>query len=67
MALKYVGCLDDAICKVLTSSLVTRFSVLSKVARKFLPEVIEQWGKLHCLEGGDIMHAHDIVSKHMDG
>jgi hypothetical protein len=37
------------------------------VTRKFLPEAIEQWGKLHRLEGGDIMHAHDIVPKHMDG
>ena len=62
-----VGCLDDAICKVLTSRLATQFSVSSKVARKFLLEVVEQWGKLHRLEGRDIMHAHNIVSKHMDG
>lgn len=37
------------------------------VARKFLPEAVEQWGKLRRLEGGDIMHAHDIVPKRMDG
>lgn len=34
---------------------------------KFLPEAVEQWGKLRRLEGGDIMHAHDIVPKRMDG
>ncbi|KAI0276534.1 hypothetical protein BGY98DRAFT_985284 [Russula aff. rugulosa BPL654] len=32
-----------------------------------LLEAVEQWGKLCCLEGGDIMHAHDIVHKRMDG
>jgi hypothetical protein len=40
---------------------------LLNVAKKFLPEVVEQWGKLHCLEGRDIMHAHNIVSKCRDG
>jgi len=27
---------------------------------------VEQWGKLRHLEGGDIMHTHDIVPKRMD-
>jgi hypothetical protein len=62
-----VGPLDDTIRKVLTNGLATRFCVSSRVARKFLPEDVEQWGKLRRLEGGDIMHAHDIVSKRMDG
>jgi hypothetical protein len=53
-------------CKVLVNGLATRFCVWSTVARKFLPEDVEQWGKLRRLEGGDIMHAHDIVSKQMD-
>jgi len=48
------------------NGLVTWFSVQPKVARKFLLEAVEQWGKLCCLEGGDIMHVHDIVAKHMD-
>ena len=48
------------------NGLVTWFSILSRVAGKFLPEVVEQWGKLHCLEGGDIMHAYDIVSQRKD-
>jgi len=61
-----VGPLEDAIRKVLTNGLATRFCVSPKVARKFLPELIEQWGKLRHLEGGDIMHAYDIVSKCMD-
>ena len=63
MALKQVGTLDPPICKVLMNGLVTRFGVLLNIAKKFLPEVVEQWGKLHHLEGGDIMHAHDIISK----
>ena len=62
VALKHVAILDNSIHKILTNGLVTRFSILSRVAGKFLPEDIEQWGKLHHLEGGDIMHAHDIVS-----
>ena len=62
-----MGPLDHIICKVLVSGLATRFSVEPKVARKFLPEDVEQWGKLRRLEGGDIMHAHDIVPKRMDG
>ena len=49
------------------NGLVTRFGVLLNVAKKFLPEVVEQWGKLRRLEGGDIMHAHDIISKRWDG
>ena len=67
MAPKVVGPLNDTMRKVLTNGLVTRFGVESKVARKFLPDDIEQWGKLRRLEGGDIMHTHDIVSKRMDG
>jgi len=67
MAPKRVGPLKDAIRKVLTNGLATQFCVLPTVARKFLLEVVEQWGKLHRLEGGDIMHAYDIVSKCMDG
>ena len=67
MALKRVGPLDPPIRKVLTNTLVTRFGVSLNVAKKFLPEVIEQWGKLRRLEGGDIMHAHNIISKCTDG
>ena len=67
MAPKRVGTLDPPIRKVLTNGLVTWFGVLLNVAKKFLPEVVEQWGKLRRLEGGDIMHAHDIISKRRDG
>jgi hypothetical protein len=62
-----VGRLDDPIRKILVNGLATRFYVQPKVARKFLPEAIEQWGKLRRLEGGDIMHADNIVPKRMDG
>ena len=67
MAPKRVGRLDDAIRKVLVNGLATWFHVQPKLTRNFLPEAVEQWGKLHRLEGGDIMHMHDIVPKHMDG
>jgi len=67
VALKQVAPLNKAIHKVITNGLATRFHALPKVIRKFIPEDVEQWGKLHHLEGGDIMHAHDIVPKHMDG
>jgi hypothetical protein len=67
VAPKRVGHLDDTIRKVLVNGLATRFCVQPKVARKFLPKEVEQWGKLRRLEGGDIMHAHDIVARRMDG
>ena len=67
MAPKRVGRLDDTICKVLTNSLATWFCVQPKVTKKFLPEAVEQWGKLRRLEGGDVMHTHAIVAKRMDG
>ena len=59
--------IDGTICKVLASGLATWFDVSSWVAKKIIPEVIKQWGKLHRLEGGDIMHAHKIVSRCRDG
>jgi len=66
VAPKQLGHLDDTIRKVLVNGLATRFCVTPAVARKFLPKDVEQWGKLHRLEGGDIMHVHDIVPKRMD-
>ena len=66
MALKRLGHLDDTIRKVLVNGLATRFHVTPAVARKFLPKDVEQWGKLRRLEGGDIMHAHNIVLKCMN-
>jgi len=62
-----MGPLGDTMRKVLTNGLVTWFGVGRRVARKFLLDNIEQWGKLCHLEGGDIMHTHEIVSKCMDG
>jgi len=67
MAPSRVGTLNKAICKVLTNSLAMRFGVFPRVSRKYLPEDVEQWGKLCYLEGGDIMHVYKIVSKCMDG
>jgi len=58
--------IDGAFRKVLASGLATRFDVLSWVAKKIIPEVIKQWGKLRRLEGRDIMHTHKIVSQHRD-
>ena len=67
VAPKVVGLLGDIMRKVLVNGLATQFCVLPNVTRKFLPDDVEQWGKLRRLEGGDIMHARDIVSKRMDG
>jgi len=58
--------IDGAVCKVLAIGLATWFDVLSRVTKKIIPEVIEQWGKLRHLEGGDIMHMHKIVSQCRD-
>ena len=62
-----MGRLNDTIRKVLVSGLVTQFCVWPNVVSKVIPEVVEHWGKLCHLEGGDIMHMHDIVPKCMDG
>ena len=59
--------IDGAIRKVLASGLATWFNVSSRVAKKIIPEVIEQWGKLCHLEGGGLMHAHKIISRCRDG
>jgi hypothetical protein len=67
VAPKRLGRLDDIVHKVIMNGLATRFCVQPKVARKFLSEDVEQWGKLRHLEGGDIMHADDIVPKRKDG
>jgi hypothetical protein len=67
VAPKQVGRLNDTIRKVLVNGLATRFCVQPRVARKFLLENVEQWGKMCRLEGGDIMHAHDIIPKHING
>jgi len=67
VALKLEGPLDDAISTILINGLVTWFGVTFNVTGKFILEVVEQWGKLYRLEGGDIMHVHDIVSNCMDG
>jgi hypothetical protein len=66
VAPKHVATLNNFIHKILTNSLVTQFSVLLRVAQKILPKVIEQWGKLRCLKGGDIMHIYGIVSQCKD-
>lgn len=55
VAPKRVGRFADTIRKVLVNGLATRFFVQPKVARKFLPEAVEQWGRWRRLEGGDIM------------
>ena len=67
MTPKRVAPLKKSIRNILTNGLATRFRVLPKVVRKFIPVDVEQWGKLRRLEGGDIMHAYDIVPKRMDG
>lgn len=67
MAPKRVGTLDGAIRKILANGLATRFCTSSDVTKKYLPKNVEQWGKLRRLEGGDIMHACDIVPKRRDG
>ena len=67
MAPKRVGPFDNSIHKILTNGLETRYDVLPSVAKRFLLNDVEQWDKLRRLEGGDIMHAHSIVSKRLDG
>lgn len=42
-------------------SLATRFAVSVAVARKYVPRQVTQWGKVKRLEGGDTMHARDLV------
>jgi len=67
VAAERVGRIDETMRKVLMNGLATRFCVGPKVARKILLKAVKQRGKLRRLEGGDIMHTHDIVPKRMNG
>jgi hypothetical protein len=53
--------IPDIYRKAIISALVTRYPIRRADASKILPTVIEQWGKLHRLEGGDTMHARKLV------
>lgn len=53
--------ISDTYRKAIISALVTRYQIRRGSAGKILPTVIEQWGKLLRLEGGDTMHARDLV------
>jgi hypothetical protein len=42
-------------------SLATRYGITVAAARKYIPTQLSQWGKVCRLEGGDTMHARDLV------
>ncbi|KAI0052234.1 hypothetical protein FA95DRAFT_1669516, partial [Auriscalpium vulgare] len=59
---KAVGPVEQGTRKVLASALATRYSISVAAAKKYLPNELEQWGKVRRLEGGDMMHARGLVS-----
>ncbi|KAH9946895.1 hypothetical protein B0H21DRAFT_857356 [Amylocystis lapponica] len=46
----------------IAQSLATRFDTTMAVARRIVPRNLSQWGKVQRVDGGDLMHAADIVS-----
>jgi hypothetical protein len=61
MAPSRKGTISKGYEKVIISALRTRYRIGVKDAKNILPTVFEQWGKLRRLEGGDTMHARDLV------
>lgn len=48
---------------LIASHLQERFGIATwEKAKSFVPEQIEQWGKIRRIDGGDTMHAPDVVS-----
>ena len=43
-------------------SLATRYNTNVAIARKYIPQELSQWGKVSRLDGGDTVHARDLVS-----
>jgi hypothetical protein len=46
----------------LTASLATRFDVTAQIIRQLIPKDSQfiQYGQVYQLEGGDVMHAHEL-------
>ena len=46
----------------LTASLATRFDVTAQTIRRLIPKGSQfiQYGRVYQLEGGDVMHAHEL-------
>ncbi|KAI0039304.1 hypothetical protein FA95DRAFT_1585314 [Auriscalpium vulgare] len=59
---KAVGPVEQGTRKALASALATRYSISVAAAKRYLPNDLEQWGKVQRLEGGDMMHARGLVS-----
>lgn len=47
--------------KRIAHHLAHRFQVDKTVAKRFVPQKAECWGKIHWLRGGDMLHAADMV------
>ncbi|KAI8990584.1 hypothetical protein BD414DRAFT_459234 [Trametes punicea] len=50
----------------LAQCLATRFNVTMAVARRHIPRILHQWGKVQRIDGGDMIHAADLVP-HSEG
>ena len=42
-------------------SLATRYGITVATAQKYIPAQLSQWGKVCRSEGGDTMHARDLI------
>jgi hypothetical protein len=52
----------------LTASLATRFDVTAQTIRRLIPKDSQfvQYGRVYQLEGGDVMHAHELKHPQSD-
>jgi hypothetical protein len=50
-----------ALANKVAISLATCYGITVATARKYIPAQLSQWGKVSRLEGGDTIHARDLV------
>ncbi|OSC98297.1 hypothetical protein PYCCODRAFT_1418135 [Trametes coccinea BRFM310] len=59
--------IPTAVHTKLAQCLATRFNVTMAVARRHVPHTLHQWGKVQRTDGGDMIHAADLVPRSESG
>ncbi|KAL7280964.1 hypothetical protein ACG7TL_005913 [Trametes sanguinea] len=59
--------IPTAVHTKIAQCLATRFDVTMAVARRYIPRILHQWGKVQRVDGGDMVHAADLVPRSEGG
>ncbi|KAF7973931.1 hypothetical protein HWV62_13996 [Athelia sp. TMB] len=54
--------IPDSLSNKIAISLATQYNTTVDVTRKYIPQQVSQWGKVSRSEGGDTIHAQDLVN-----